>query len=373
MRRNHKLLKRRIIGVTICLCMIAAYTPVSAFADVEDDGQDKTPVKMEQTATEQTAMEQTANENYLEEEAITVAPKETDSNAFDIQTEQKGEVNEAADSIDQVDNSTSISQNDEATSGQEEEEPDNETVSALPKEDETLSMGEGESDFSYEEDGIISDDENVSISDEEEYTSDEEMPAIYYLIGVLFKGIKKVGLISSKYKITFDGITYLKYGNEDYYYSDTVTFSKKDAFSEHDKHGNVILYWIFNGHVVDENGYDIYTILNLDSARQSGTHIPGYILKNSRTQNGDFKLTLTWNDEEYNEDDLSQYLLFGGISVTENTYKKTEFAAVTVMDHSPATGDRQPVGLLRMILCLSLLSLLLLVFANRETNPNGLE
>ena len=185
------------------------------------------------------------------------------------------------------------------------------------------------------------------------------MPAVLYIIAVLFKGIKKASLISSKYKITFDGVTFYQNGEDYSYYQDKVSFTKDEASILYDKYHNVILLWLFDGHGVDEEGNDTYTVLDMDTARQSHTHIPGYTFKGSQNLNFDFNLSLSWGDEEFD-------LLYAGVSVTANTYKKTGYAASAAKDHSPETGDYQAVGLFSIMMCLSLLGVLLIVLTGRR-------
>lgn len=376
-----KLLAHRILAVTISLLMVMAYTPVGAFAEAEGDSQDEISVGEEQAAHEnsQTTDNSETPETVTEAEQkpadtaqTSVAETETtdskpaDTNGNDIQTEYEEETNGVADNVSNAGNTNSSDQNDETVSDPESpaatelktDEAVSQSVSNPAEERATLSVGKQVHAASYGHDS------DVSTNDEDnESVSSAEMPAIVYLVAVIFKGIKKASLISSKYKLTFDGITFYRDGDRYSYYADRVSFTKNGASILYDKHNNVILRWLFGGHRFDEEGNDIYTILDLDTARQSHTHISDYTFKGSKNQNFDF--TLSWDDEEYNEDDPSQYLLIAGVSVTENKYKKAGSAASTVRDYSPATGDYQQVGLLGIMMCLSLLGALLIVLTRR--------
>lgn len=328
-----KIIVHRIMIVAISFCMAAAYTSVGAFADVTGASQDGDPVAVEQMTEDNTT-------------AIGVDEKIADPNAAE---------SEAVNNSVATDNTDSTIQGNDEVSGPEEpvdpeldaDESDIQSSPVPAEKKEGFTASEEARAFSYDEDESI---------------SNEEMPVIYYLIGVVFKGIKKASLISSKYRITFDGITFYQDGNGYSSYLDKVSFTKEEASIDHDKSGNVVLSWLFDGHRVDEYGQDIYTILDLDTARQYGTHIPGYTLRGSKTQNAHLFFNLSWDDEEYDRSDLSMSILIAGISVTENTYEK---AGSVVRDYSPDTGDYQMVSLLGIIMFLSLLSASLTVLTGR--------
>lgn len=373
---NTKKFMHRVFAVAICLCMVIAYTPTGAFAEVKDNSQDETSAQAEQTTqveqttqAEQTvqpaqpAQEQSqASENSgARKPAAADEQKPANLNEDGIQTENGDGTDGAAENAGDADDFDSSSQSDEtfsepetpADTELEPDETDGQSVS-VPAEESMALAASAASELAH---CLLYDDEEGGAT-----VSEAEMPPIIYMIAVIFYGIKNAGLISNQYKITFDGTTYYEDGS---YYSDTVSFTKPEASIDHDKHGNVILWWLFFGSGYDEEGRETYTVLDMDTVRQSHTHIPGYTLKSSKSGNIEFSLSLFWDDEEYDEYDPNQFLLIGGVSVTENKYEKAG-ATAAAMDASPATGDDQPMGLFVLLMCLSLMGILLIVLAGRR-------
>lgn len=157
-----KIIVHRIVIVAISFCMAAAYTSVGAFADVTGASQDGDPVAVEQMTEDNTT-------------AIGVDEKIADPNAAE---------SEAVNNSVATDNTDSTIQGNDEVSGPEEpvdpeldaDESDIQSSPVPAEKKEGFTASEEARAFSYDEDESI---------------SNEEMPVIYYLIGVVFKGIKK--------------------------------------------------------------------------------------------------------------------------------------------------------------------------------------
>ena len=181
------------------------------------------------------------------------------------------------------------------------------------------------------------------------------LPAVSYLVAVLFGGIKNASLINKNYSITFDTQVFEYLANENTLinYADTLTLRKSDAEVSYGANHDSILSWMFSGNG-EKDGNEYCVFLDFDSYTQHNYKIPGYKLTGN-AGNGIYFELFPDDSEYYSYEDIpiddSSWLF--GIGAVANNYKCTSAGTCNV-DTSAQTGDNMNFSLLAILGLLAL-------------------